>query len=117
MLSARARLVLLVLCGALLPGRAALGRLSSIDLRWLDRLTYGVNAPTLAEYERLGRKRFIEAQLRGDGGALPRAIADQSTNWRSSDRMEPASSWRCRPRRSASTPWHRQPRRTRREKP
>ena len=75
--SAPARLVVLVLCAALFPGRAAWGRPSSSDLRWLDRVTYGVNAPTLAEYERLGRKRFIEAQLRGDGSALPRAIADQ----------------------------------------
>src|SRR5579862_8067465 len=77
MASAPIRLVVLVLCGALLSGRAALGRPSSIDLRWLDRVTYGVNASTLAEYERLGRKRFIEAQLRGDAGALPRPVADQ----------------------------------------
>jgi uncharacterized protein (DUF1800 family) len=72
-----ARLVALVLCCALFPARAIGGRPSATDLRWLDRVTYGINAQTLAAYERLGRRRFVDAQLRGTGDALPRAIADQ----------------------------------------
>jgi uncharacterized protein (DUF1800 family) len=74
---APARLVALVLCGALFSARATWARPSSTDLRWLDRVTYGINAQTLVEYERLGRRRFVEAQLRGTGEGLPRAIADQ----------------------------------------
>jgi uncharacterized protein (DUF1800 family) len=74
---APACLAVLVLCGALFPARATWARTSSTDLRWLDRVTYGVNATTLAEYERLGRRRFVEAQLRGAVDSLPRAIADQ----------------------------------------
>jgi uncharacterized protein (DUF1800 family) len=56
----------------------AQARPSSADLRWLDRITYGVNAATLVELERLGRRRFLEAQLAPAGDeALPPAIAAQ----------------------------------------
>jgi uncharacterized protein (DUF1800 family) len=61
----------------LLPAPAALGHASAADLRWLNRVTYGVNAATLTEYERLGRKRFTEAQLSEDEQPLPPAIATQ----------------------------------------
>ena len=57
--------------------RQVSGHPSAADLRWLDRVTYGVNASTLATFERLGRRRFLEAQLRGEGPALPAAIAAQ----------------------------------------
>jgi len=67
----------LVLSIALLASSDVTARPSSTDLLWLNRVTYGVNAAALTEYERLGRRRFIEAQLRGDTDTLPRAIADQ----------------------------------------
>ena len=74
---APSRLAALVLCIGLLSAANANGQASSTDLRWLNRVTYGVNAATLTAYERLGRRRFIEAQLRGDAETLPRAIAEQ----------------------------------------
>jgi uncharacterized protein (DUF1800 family) len=76
---ARARLARTVLVLALVATTdvEAHPQSTSNDLRWLNRVTYGVNAATLAEYERLGRKRYIEAQLREDTDVLPRAIADQ----------------------------------------
>jgi uncharacterized protein (DUF1800 family) len=52
-------------------------RLSMSELRWLDRVTYGVSASTVASYQRLGRTRFLAAQLHGDGPPLPRAITEQ----------------------------------------
>jgi uncharacterized protein (DUF1800 family) len=33
------------------------------DVRWLDRVTFGINAPTVARYQRLGRERFLDEQL------------------------------------------------------
>jgi uncharacterized protein (DUF1800 family) len=62
---------------AQIPATTVWGRASTTDLRWLNRVTYGVSAATLTEYERLGRRRFIEAQLRADAETLPRTIADQ----------------------------------------
>jgi uncharacterized protein (DUF1800 family) len=63
--------------GAFLRTDIAWGRPSSIDLRWLDRVTYGINAATLTEYERLGRRNFLDAQLRSAEPRLPPAIAIQ----------------------------------------
>jgi uncharacterized protein (DUF1800 family) len=33
------------------------------DVHWLDRVTYGVNAPTVARYRQLGREKFLDEQL------------------------------------------------------
>jgi uncharacterized protein (DUF1800 family) len=71
------RLAALVLSATILVAPDAVGQPSSADLRWLNRVTYGINAATLAEYERLGRRRFIEAQLGHDDEGLPPAIASQ----------------------------------------
>ncbi|MFI4914560.1 MAG: DUF1800 domain-containing protein, partial [Steroidobacterales bacterium] len=57
---------------------AALVDLKRADLQWLDRVTFGLDSATLAEYRRLGRAGFLEAQLRGERNpALPPAIAAQ----------------------------------------
>src|SRR5262249_49520690 len=37
----------------------ALTSLTRGDVRWLDRVTYGINAPTVARYRRLGREKFL----------------------------------------------------------
>lgn len=50
--------VLLLSC----PGLAQ-AALSAEDLAWLSRVTYGVNKQTAAEYEKLGRDKFLEKQL------------------------------------------------------
>jgi uncharacterized protein (DUF1800 family) len=33
------------------------------DLRWLDRVTFGIDGATVARYERLGRAKFLDEQL------------------------------------------------------
>jgi uncharacterized protein (DUF1800 family) len=48
------------------------------DVRWLDRATYGVNAPTVARYRQLGREKFLDEQLQAtppDPQALAAEIA------------------------------------------
>jgi len=45
------------------------------DMLWLERVTFGLNSAGVAEYRRLGRERFLDAQLRADGQALPPAVA------------------------------------------
>src|SRR5258708_14129333 len=48
------------------------------DLRWLARVTFGIDSATVAAYQRLGREKFLDQQLRppsGDSGELANAIA------------------------------------------
>jgi uncharacterized protein (DUF1800 family) len=47
--------------------------LSSADVRWLDRVTYGVDSATITQYRALGRKNFLEAQLAPANEQLPPA--------------------------------------------
>ena len=50
------------------------------DLFSLERLSYGINASTLAEYQRLGPAAFLEAQLGAASAALPAAVEAQIQN-------------------------------------
>ena len=34
------------------------------DLRWLTRVTFGINTETVARYRTLGREKFLDEQLR-----------------------------------------------------
>jgi len=70
-------LFLLLLLFLLLADRPAWGGPSAADLLWLDRVTYGINAATLTELQRLGRRRFLDAQLVTTEVAVPAAIATQ----------------------------------------
>ena len=48
------------------------------DLRWLSRVTFGIDRATVADYQRLGRAKFLDDQLRpppGDPAELTAAIA------------------------------------------
>ena len=45
------------------------------DAAWLERLTYGVNGSTLADYGRLGRASFLELALGQRPTPLPAAVA------------------------------------------
>jgi uncharacterized protein (DUF1800 family) len=48
------------------------------DLRWLDRVTFGVDTATVAEYRRVGREKFLDEQLKApaaDTGDLATEIA------------------------------------------
>ena len=63
----------MAMAGALsLPGWAAAGtELSRQDLQWLERVTYGPDTATISEYEKLGRRRFLDQQLHPGKAQLP----------------------------------------------
>ncbi len=56
---------------------AEVTRLTHEDVLWLDRVTFGVDDQTLADYRRLGRPAFLEQQLSEPADALPPAISEQ----------------------------------------
>src|SRR5215831_2126336 len=51
--------------------------LSRADIRWLDRVTFGVDAAVVARYQRLGREKFLDEQLHppADSPALATELA------------------------------------------
>jgi hypothetical protein len=73
----RIALVLLALAGgaALAAGKPT--ELSRDDLLWLNRVTYGADSATVANYARLGRRQFLEQQLAPRDAGLPPAVAEQ----------------------------------------
>ncbi|MGA2708731.1 MAG: DUF1800 domain-containing protein [Steroidobacteraceae bacterium] len=54
---------------------AALPVLRREDMLWLERVTFGLDSATVAEYRRLGRERFLERQLTARDRGLPAPIA------------------------------------------
>jgi uncharacterized protein (DUF1800 family) len=56
---------------------AALTVLHREDSLWLGRVAFGIGSASIAEYNRLGRERFLEHQLEARDGALPAPIAAQ----------------------------------------
>jgi uncharacterized protein (DUF1800 family) len=52
-----------VLAAIVAVGAAPTPGLSPSDIRWLGRVTFGVNATTLARYRHIGRARFLDEQL------------------------------------------------------
>jgi uncharacterized protein (DUF1800 family) len=54
---------------------AALPVLRREDMLWLQRVTFGLDSATVAEYRRLGRERFLERQLSARDRGLPAPIA------------------------------------------
>jgi uncharacterized protein (DUF1800 family) len=48
--------------------------LTRTDVRWLDRVTFGINTPTVARYKQLGREKFLDEQLQASP-VDPRALA------------------------------------------
>ena len=56
---------------------APLSSLPHDDLQWLERVSFGLSEPLVAEYRRLGRAAFLEEQLSASSTALPPAIAAQ----------------------------------------
>ncbi len=47
------------------------------DMLWLERVSFGLDSATVADYRRLGRERFLDLQLRAGDPALPAPIAAQ----------------------------------------
>ena len=61
-----------------LPSASAPASLTRGDLRWFSRVTFGIDSATLAPYQRLGRVKFLDAQLHppaDDPSDLAAAIA------------------------------------------
>lgn len=50
--------------------------LTDDDIRWLDRITYGINTDSLQHLRQVGRKNFLEEQLRASDDALPQPVGD-----------------------------------------
>ncbi|MBV9727091.1 MAG: DUF1800 domain-containing protein [Gammaproteobacteria bacterium] len=48
------------------------------DAVWLERVSFGLDSATVADYRRLGRERYLEEQLHGPAQAMPPPIAAQS---------------------------------------
>ncbi|MGC3981866.1 MAG: DUF1800 domain-containing protein [Steroidobacteraceae bacterium] len=69
-------MLLLAACLSL-PVQAAEATLSREDMQWLNRVTYGVDSATLEQYRKLGRKKFLDAQLSAQQVGLPADIATQ----------------------------------------
>jgi uncharacterized protein (DUF1800 family) len=62
---------------AFMMGQAFAGErpLTEEDVRWLNRITYGIDSATVAQYRMLGRKAYLEAQLRASDESLPPTVA------------------------------------------
>jgi len=61
-----------------LPAASAPAPLTRGDLRWLSRVTFGIDRATVADYQRLGRVKLLDDQLRpppDDPAELAAAIA------------------------------------------
>src|ERR1041385_2799035 len=70
----------LLVCTAA-PSARRPARLARGDLRWLGRVTFGVDAATVAAYRRVGREKFLDEQLRSpaaDAGDLAKSISTLS---------------------------------------
>ena len=52
------------------------------DLRWLDRVTFGIDSATVARYRQLGREKFLDEQLHP-----PRRSADARRGDRGDSRL------------------------------
>jgi uncharacterized protein (DUF1800 family) len=56
---------------------APLPTLHRDDALWLERVTFGIDGPTVDEYRRLGRRRFLDHQLDDRETTLPPPVAAQ----------------------------------------
>jgi uncharacterized protein (DUF1800 family) len=60
------------------PAASAPASVARGDLRWLGRVTFGIDSVTVARFQRLGREKFLDEQLRApaaDPADLAAAIA------------------------------------------
>ena len=76
-LFARFRLPSTTLMLALVASAQANPAPNHADLLWLNRITWGVNTASLAQFDRAGRKQFLDAQLAATDERLPAPIQAQ----------------------------------------
>jgi uncharacterized protein (DUF1800 family) len=72
-----AALATLALAGCASAPQIPLHAAGSPDMPWLERLTFGVNSAVLAQYRKLGRDGFLDAQLHAPDEHLPEAVSQQ----------------------------------------
>lgn len=48
--------------------------LTEEDVHWINRITYGIDGPTVARYQALGRKAFLEEQLHASNASEPQQL-------------------------------------------
>jgi uncharacterized protein (DUF1800 family) len=59
-----------------LPAGPASGTpLKRDDVLWMQRVTFGLDSSSIAEYRRLGREHYLDNQLAPEDGELPPAVA------------------------------------------
>jgi uncharacterized protein (DUF1800 family) len=58
------------------PEAAALPVFRREDMLWLDRVTFGIDSASVADLHRLGRARYLDRQLEGQG-SMPPAVAQE----------------------------------------
>src|SRR6266516_1250088 len=84
----------LLVAGVVIPpavetvGAARVVPLTRGDLRWLERVTFGIDNATVAAYRRLGREKFLDEQLHppaGDPGDLATEVAALSVSQQSAE--------------------------------
>jgi hypothetical protein len=63
--------------GADTPVAPALPVLHREDTLWLQRVSFGLDGASVADYRRLGRERFLDDQLAARDQALPAAVKAQ----------------------------------------
>ena len=66
---------IMVACVTVPPNAAGPTHVTAGDLAWLNRVTYGINARSEAEYLQRGRAGYLEWQLAGGDPGLPPAVA------------------------------------------
>src|SRR5579871_4585141 len=59
------------------PAGTAMPALRREDVLWIERIELGLDSAAIADYRRLGRERFLAAQLTAREEALPGPIAAQ----------------------------------------
>jgi uncharacterized protein (DUF1800 family) len=64
-------------CVITLPSVAAASELSRQDIQWLERVSYGPTSAVVADYLKLGRRRFLSEQLHPRDPRLPPEVARQ----------------------------------------
>jgi uncharacterized protein (DUF1800 family) len=55
---------------------AAMPALQRQDVQWLERVSFGIDSESVAELHRLGRARYLDGQLQGDGKLPPPVAAE-----------------------------------------
>jgi uncharacterized protein (DUF1800 family) len=77
LLAALGTAVAVVLLGCASAPTRPKATLARADVLWLNRITYGLNSQTLADFEHEGRAAFLNAQLADTQPPLPAPIAAQ----------------------------------------